>query len=294
MSSTTRKTGAVFLDYDQDQLDRAYDQSAWVPHWKSIEDKTGPASARVRETMPPRVEAYGPSPAETLDIFAPKGARNLPVMVFVHGGAWTRMTKNDASYPAPTFVANGAIYVALDFACIPAARVPEMVDQCRRGLAWVVRNAAAFGGDPDRVFLSGHSAGAHMAGCLLTTDWKAHGLDRYPVRGALLLSGMFDLHAVLLSSRRSYVHVSAEEIAALSPMRHLHRLGCSVGVITADMDSPEFKRQSRVLADALEGMGRLAFRDELFNTNHFEQPEQLAEADSVVGRAALRLMGLRD
>ncbi|MBM3485622.1 MAG: alpha/beta hydrolase [Alphaproteobacteria bacterium] len=294
MSSTTRKTETVFLDYTQDELDRAYDQSAWVPHWKSIEDETGPASARVRARMPPRVEAYGPTVAETLDIFAPQSARGLPVMVFVHGGAWTRMTKNDASYPAPTFVANGAIYVALDFACIPAVRIPDMVDQCRRGPLWVVRNAAAFGGDPDRIYLSGHSAGTHMAGCLLTTDWNTHGLDRYPVKGALLLSGMFDLHAVLLSSRRSYVHVSAEEIAALSPMRHLHRLLCPVGVVTADMDSPEFKRQSRVLADALEGMGWLAFRTELFNTNHFEQPEQLADPDSIVGRVALGLMGLRD
>ncbi|MGI4939888.1 MAG: alpha/beta hydrolase, partial [Janthinobacterium lividum] len=153
-------------------------------------------------------------------------------------------------------------------------------------------NAASFGGDPSRVFLAGHSSGAHLAAVLLTTDWHARGLSATPVRGALLMSGTYDLYPVMLSSRRSYLRATQEEVAALSPLRHLDRLPCPVTVTWADQDSPEFKRQSDVFATALQGMGLLAGRHVLFNTSHFEEPEQLNRPDTLLGGVALTMMGL--
>jgi arylformamidase len=165
-----------------------------------------------------------------------------------------------------------------------------VVQSCRTAIAWTVRNSNSFGGDSNRVFLAGHSSGAHLAACLLTTDWSAHGLPRDAIKGGFLMSGMYDLHPVLLSSRSSYLHLTPEEIVVFSPIRHLDQITCPIAVVSADEDSPEFKRQSNVFAEVLEGMGRLASRTVAFNANHFQEPERLANPNSEVSRTAFSLM----
>lgn len=282
----------LFLGYSQDQLDRVFDQSAWAPRMKELEEELASASAAARRQTPPRTERYGESDAEVLDIFAPPGVRNAPVMVFIHGGAWIRSSKDDASFPAPIFNGRGAIFIAVNYASLASVRMPEMAEQCRRAIEWVIRNASTFGGDPEQVFLSGHSAGGHLSGCILTTDWTARGLSANPIRGALLLSGLYELRPVVLSSRRSYVHLSQDEVNSLSPIRHLHRVKSPVTVISADEDSPEFQRQSKVFAAALDAMGLLAAQEIVFNTNHFEEALQLGQPGSAVARRALQMMGL--
>lgn len=282
----------VFLDYDQTQLDRAYDQSVWAPQMAQLEAEDGLASAALREIMPPVTRQYGPADGELIDIFAPAGGRSAPVLVFIHGGAWTRNTREDASYPAPTLVGRGAAYLAPDFGSLRTVRLPQMVAACRAAVAWAIGNAASFGGDPDRVFLAGHSSGAHLAACVLTTDWTAHGLPPDAIKGGFLMSGMYDLHPVVLSSRRQFLHLTAEEVAAFSPMRHLDRIACPIAIVSAEGDSPEFRRQSRVFADALEGMGRLASRMVVRDANHFEEPKRLADPQTEVSRAILSLMGI--
>lgn len=112
------------------------------------------------------------------------------------------------------------------------------------------------------------------------------------MKAALLLSGIYELYPVLLSSRRTYVHVSAEEAAALSPLRHLDQVSCPVSVLAADGDTPEFKRQAEVFAQALRGMGRLAATRTLFNTNHFQGVNQLGDPQSDVTQAVFAMMGL--
>ncbi|MBS7542145.1 alpha/beta hydrolase [Ancylobacter oerskovii] len=282
----------VFLNYDQQELDRAYDQSVWAPQMAQLEADDGLASAAVRKIMPPLTKQYGPAGSDVIDVFVPEGARAAPILVFIHGGAWTRNTREDASYPAPTFVGRGAAYLAPDFGSLKTVRLPQMVESCRAAVAWTIRNAGSFGGDPGRVFLAGHSSGAHLAACVLTTDWTAHGLPRDAVKGGFLVSGMYDLHPVLLSSRREYLHVTPEEVVEFSPIRHLDRISCPIGIASGDGDSPEFARQSDVFARALEGMGRLASRTVAVDANHFQVPGRLAQPDTDVSRAAFRLMGI--
>jgi arylformamidase len=109
----------------------------------------------------------------------------------------------------------------------------------------------------------------------------------------MLMSGMLDLYPVVLSSRSSYLKITTDEQAAFSPMRHLDRIACPIAIVSADQDSREFKRQSAVFAGALAGMGRLASRTELFNTNHFQEVEairargQHGQPGSVLPDAAL-------
>jgi arylformamidase len=292
LSKSSAAAKPVFLGYDQEELNKAYDQSFWAPQMAQLEADDGTASAAVRKTTPPVTKQYGPTNADLIDVFAPASGRAAPALVLLHGGAWTQNTKDDVSYAAPTFMGRGAAYLAPDFGSLKAARLPQMVESCRAAVAWTVRNCDSFGGDSSRVFLAGHSSGAHLAACVLTTDWTAHGLPRDAIRGGFLMSGMYDLYPVLLSSRSSFLHITSEEIGEFSPIRHLDRITCPIAVVSADEDSPEFKRQSNVFAEVLEGMGRLASRTVAFNANHFQEPERLADPDTEVSRAAFSLMGI--
>lgn len=291
---------AVFLDYTQEELDRAYDQRAWAANAEEVIARYGSISRAVKARYPFTTERYGPGADETLDIYPPvmaagpgasaaaDGKPGAPVHVFIHGGAWRRLTKEESAFPAPAFVENGVVFAALDFSVIPKVRLPAMADQCRRALVWLWRNAWRFGGDPGRIHLSGHSSGGHLAAVALTTDWTALGLEQSPLRSGLCASGMYDLGPVLLSGRSSYVKLDKAEEDALSPMRHLDRIGCPVAVAVGDGETPEFKRHARDFAAALRAKVRhAAALVEGKNLNHFEIALTLGQPDGVLGKIAL-------
>jgi arylformamidase len=275
----------VFLDYTQEQLDQAYDQLVWAPHRDTVQAAIRKDCEAVRQKMPPRTERYGKSEMQVLDVFASPGASRAPVLVYLHGGAWLRGSRLDVCYPAPALAAKGAALVVPDFNNVSEVSLPQMVQQCREAVDWTVRNAASFGGDPDRIYLAGHSSGAHLASCVL--------LGNDTIKAALVISGMYELHAPLLSARSKYVRITPEELDATSAMRHLGRIRCPVAVAWSVGDSPEFRRQGQVFSAALEGMGRLAYRTEVFSPNHFEEPRQLADPDSQLGRVLAALMAGR-
>jgi arylformamidase len=274
----------VFLDYTQAELDQAYDQLVWAPHRDAIQAEIRKDCEAVRKAMPPRTERYGKSEMQLLDVYAPAGASRAPVLVYLHGGAWLRGSRLDVAYPAPALARRGAALVVPDFDNVAAVPLPGMIEQCRQAVDWTVKNAASFGGDPGRVYLAGHSSGAHLASCVLL----GHGA----IKGALLISGMYDLHAPLLSARSKYVKVTPEEVDAASAMRHLGRIRCPVAVAWSVGDSPEFRRHGQILSAALQGMGRLAGRLEVFSANHFEEPRQLADPESELSRLLYSVMGL--
>jgi arylformamidase len=283
----------VFLDYDQAALDRAYDQAAWAPNMQEVLQRRAAASDAVRARLgPPRRVAYGPTPIEQLDVFVTTRP-DAPVMVFLHGGAWRGGEARAQAFAAELFVRSGAHLVLPDFATVMDVGLDGMVAQVRRAVAWVARNAPTFGGDPARIHVGGHSSGGHLAANVLVTDWaKDFGLPADLVKGGLCVSGMYDLKAVRLSARSSYVTFDDRIEHELSPQRHLDRLRAPVVVAYGERDSPEFQRQSREFAAALDRAGRLRALLVGQGMNHFEIPETLASADGLLGRAALALMGL--
>jgi arylformamidase len=283
----------VFLDYDQAALDRAYDQTQWAPNMQEVLQRRAAAGDAVRARLgAPRSFAYGPSSVERLDVY-PAPRAGAPVMVFLHGGAWRGGDARSQAYPAGMFVGAGAHWVVPDFATVMDVGLDGMVAQVRGAVAWVARHAADFGGDPTRVYVGGHSSGGHLAGNVLVTDWATEfGLPPDVVKGGLCISGMYDLKAVRLSARSSYVKFDDRIEHALSPQRHLDRLTAPVVVAYGERDSPEFQRQSREFAAALERAGRLRRLLVGGGLNHFEMPETLASPDGLLGRAALELLQL--
>jgi arylformamidase len=284
----------VWLDMDQQELDDAYDQAVYAPNSEQIALRRTVNSAAVRARLGFKRVAYGPTPVEMLDIYATKAAK-APVMVFIHGGAWRAGSAKDNAEAAELFVNAGAHYVVLDFANVMelGGSLFPMVEQVRRGVAWVHRNAASFGGDPERIYVAGRSSGSHLGGVVLITDWqKDFGLPADLVKGALLSSGMYDLKPVRLSKRGAYVKFTDEMEEALSTQRHLARINCPVVLAHGTYETPEFQRQTREFAAALKAAGKPVTLLVGEGYNHFEIPETMANPYGLLGRAVLELMGL--
>jgi arylformamidase len=289
------KGPAVWLDMDQAELDAAYDQIKYAPNLPQIVKRyaTNSEDARARLGAPRRY-AYGPTLIEALDVYMTKRT-NAPINVFIHGGAWRAGLAKDSAYPAELFVHAGAHYVVPDFINVVEANgnLMSMAEQVCRAVAWVYRNAQSFGGDPNRIYVSGHSSGGHLAGVVLVTDWKKDfNLPADTVKGGLCCSGMFDLKPVRLSARSAYVKFTDEIEQALSPQRHLDRLTAPVVVAYGTLETPEFQRQSRDFAAAVKAAGKPVQLLVGEGYNHFEIPETLASPYGLLGRAVLAQMNL--
>jgi arylformamidase len=286
----------VFLDYDQAELDAAYDQTAYMPHIQQLRDRWHSNSARTRDRLgPPLRQAYGPSAIEQLDIFQTKAPAPAPVFVFIHGGAWRSGSAQQYSAPAEMFVRAGAHYVAPDFAAVQDVEgsLFPMAEQVCRAIAWVYNNAASFGGDPDRIYIGGHSSGAHLAAVALAADWEQEfGLPPDLIRGGLCGSGIYDLHPVSLSHRSSYVRFTDAMVEKLSPTRHLARLRAPVIVAYGTDESPEFQCQARDFAAALRDAGKTVELIVGEHYSHLDLPETLCNPYGLLGAAVLDQMGL--
>ena len=284
----------VWRDMDQKALDDAYDQDVYAPNRPLIVTRRIAASERARQILglPQRV-AYGPSEYERLDIFSASAA-NAPINIFIHGGAWRRNKGPDYHLQAEPLIRAGAHCLIADFINVEQAGgdLLPMYQQVRRAIAWAWRNADSYGGDRDRFYISAHSSGSHLSACVLTRGWQEEGLSENFCKGALLLSGMYDLEAVRLSKRSAYVKFTDAMVAQLSPQRHLDGLRTPLVLAYGSQETPEFQRQTR---DFFAAVGAVGIPAELIvgeAYNHFELLETLANPYGLIGRALLRQMGL--
>ena len=294
VGARSQKGPRVWLDMDQAELDAAYDQSKYAPNQQQLSRRRAKNSeAAIKRLGPPQRFAYGPTPIEGVEVYVTKRP-NAPINVFIHGGAWRGGTAKEQAYPAEMFVNAGAHYVVLDFNAVQevGGSLFPMADQVRRAVAWVYRNAEKFGGDRERLYLSGHSSGGHLAGVVLTTDWKKFNLPPDIIKGGLCVSGMYDLKPVRLSARSSYVKFTDEMEHELSSQRHLGRLNAPLIVAHGTLETPEFQRQARDFAAAVQAAGkpvRLLVAEEY---NHFEIMETFGNPYGILGRAVLEQMKL--
>ncbi len=285
----------VWLDMDQKELDDAYDQSKYAPNLAQMQRRYASNSEIARQKLgAPKRMAYGPTAIEAMDVFTTTKP-NAPVMIFVHGGAWRAGLAKDYCFPAEAFVNAGAHFVVLDFINVveSGGDLMPMAEQVRRAIAFVAKNAAQFGGDPNRIYLSGHSSGAHLAGTALIADWqKDYGVAADVIKGAVLVSGMYDIKPARLSARSSYIKFTDAMEDALSTQRYLAKINCPVALLYGSLETPEFQRQSRDFAAAMQAAGKLVTLELTANYNHFEMMETLANPYEAAGRTALAMMKL--
>ena len=297
----TARGPLVWRDMDQKALDDAYDQDVYAPNRPLIVARRIAASERTRAILgPPQRVAYGPSEYEGLDIFRPSlpypasEGGGAPINVFVHGGAWRRNKAADYALQAEPLVHAGAHAVIIDFINVEQAGgdLFPMYEQVRRALAWTWRNAESFGGDPGRFYISAHSSGSHLAACFLTDGWREEDLPKNFCKGALLLSGMYELEPVRRSKRSSYVKFTDAMVEKLSSQRRLDGLHTPLVLAYGTCETPEFQRQTEEFCAAVRAVGKPAELVVGEAYNHFELLETIANPYGLIGRVMLEQMKL--
>ena len=262
--------GEAAIDYEAQ-----YNNRALVPDHPAVMAMWRETAEAARAAHPPLEIAYGPGEREVMDLF-PAGD-DAPVAVFLHGGYWQALDRSSFSGLAPALLAHGVSLAIPCYDLAPAVRLGQILRQVRAATDAVRARTGA------RPVVFGHSAGGHMAACLLSEARAS---------AAVAISGVFDLAPLIPTSLNVALRLDAAEAAALSPIHWPVPNGSTPGgtvldcVVGAD-ESPEFLRQSRMMADLWGAQGVETRYEALPGLNHFTVLDPLFDADSaLVGRIA--------
>jgi arylformamidase len=259
-------------------------------------------SAAARRATPGMLNLrYGGSDAQCLDLFIPSppdtghAAQLPPLLLFMHGGYWQELSKNESSFGATHCVNQGIAFAALDYPLAPQATVAEIVASCRAALAWLHANAATLGFDAQRIIVAGSSAGAQLAAMTaLAPDTALPGMPAGAgaacVRAVVLVSGIYELEPLLGTSINIALGLTRRTARALSPALHELKWFPSSIVCWGEVETAEFKRQSRDFAARLAQAGSACSVFEVAQRNHFDIILDLADPATALGRAVASLI----
>jgi arylformamidase len=273
----------------QEEIDREYNPRLGIPDVDALIAGWAERSAATRSRLPCRRGVrFGPTLAEHADVFpAPEGRAPAPVHVFIHGGYWRAFSAADFSFVAESAFAEGHAAVIVNYALCPGVSITEIVRQARAAVAWTWANAPSFGGDRERIVVSGHSAGGHLAARVAATAWsRDYGIPDDVVKGVLAISGLFDLEPVRRCWLQPILQITGDEVLEQSPMRRPPEPGRPPLLVAVGAEeTPEFRRQSRDFATLLKGPGCR----ELEGRNHFDVLDDLADPAGILWRDLVRI-----
>lgn len=214
------------------------DHPHWFARWAA---DSAAARAQLEATLNVR---YGGGPKQTIDLFP--GTDPRATVLFIHGGYWRSLDKNEHSFVAPPLVAQGVGVAIINYDLCPDVAIARIVEQCREGVAWLRREGARYGLPAQRLIVAGHSAGGHLAAMLVATDWLSRGLPG-AVAGAVAISGVFDLEPLLQVSFNNDLKLDAAQARASSPIHLRPRRGTPLLLAVGADETSEFIRQSWLL-----------------------------------------------
>jgi arylformamidase len=240
-------------------------------------------SERARRTLPVQRDLrYGSAPRALIDYFpAPESSPRPGLLVYFHGGYWQELSKDDSASLAPAWHAAGVAHAVVGYTLAPAARLPDIVAECRAALAWLHAQAGALGFDPDRIVAGGSSAGAYLAAACA---------DATPVRlrGIVPVSGIFDVAPLIGTSIDRALGLDAGTAASLDLLRTPRRF-CPAVVAWGEIETDAFKAQSRAFAARLVAGGAPCTTLEIAGRNHFDVIFELGDPASPLFAAARAL-----
>lgn len=253
----------------QDEIDREYNAGAAVPDNASIVANWVAESARVREQSISRLGLkYGPTVEEYLDFFS--GGSGTPLHIFIHGGYWRRFTAREFSFVAAGLNREGVSVAVVNYALCPRVTIDEITRQIRAAIAWCHTHAKMLDCDPQRLTVSGHSAGGHLTGMALATDWERdYGLPLDTLKGGVPISGLFDLAPFPYSYLQPSLQLTWDQVARNSPINQVRPATAPQLVAVGGNESGEFRRQSKDYASTCQSKGSSAHYFEIEGANHF-------------------------
>ena len=282
----------VWGGFTQAELDREYSPSSCIPDIMVEIAKYVAESARAKQLLPNfRTLAFGPHKDEVLDFF-PADRAHAPLHVYIHGGYWQELSKDESCFAAPNFVAHGAAFAVINYTLAPHATLDEIVRQCRAALVFLHANAAGLGFDPNRITVSGSSAGGHLVAMVMATDWSAFGAPADLVKGGCAVSGVFDLEPLRLTYINAPLHLDAISARRNSPLHHLPSTPLPLIVSFGDNETAEFKRQTGEFAAAWIARDYPVSFVPMPGFNHFDVILELNNPASPLFRSLAAMMGV--
>jgi arylformamidase len=282
----------IYRGFDQEELDTQYRAAATVPNMQDFIDDYISLSAVARDTAKCITDIkFGPGEEETLDLFPVPGKTDAPLFVFIHGGYWRMLSKNESSFMAPNLVSHGVAVASINYTLVPPADIDQIVAECRRSIAWLYNNAAEHGIDPNRIYVGGSSAGGHLTGMMVAGGWQEElGLPADVIKGGVPMSGLLDMEPIVGCFVNEWMQMSMEDGLRNSPDRNLPQDGCPLVVAVGGDETDEFRRQSKDFADLWQSKGWQAEYLECAGINHFNAPLELCKPDSEMTQKLLALI----
>lgn len=239
----------------QDDIERQFNPRAWATDVEAQHALRGKLSAEARQRLKGEFNIpYGDTPRQALDIYH-AGKGDAPIVVYLHGGYWRVGEKEKQAILAEPLVQSGFPVVMLGTDLCPAVSLDTIVEQVIRGIVWTAKNAKRIGGDGQRIYLYGHSAGAHLAAMGLAEDWTRHGLPADLIRGATMVSGIYDVEPVLHISVNDLIKLTADRVHALSPQFHPPRVPVPLVLAAGGEEAPGWIAQTEEYAEACKLAG---------------------------------------
>jgi arylformamidase len=230
---------------NKEEVERGYNNRAAVPEHPQHFATYAAWSKAAREKYAPKTNLrYGPNPGELLDLFLPAGTPR-GTYLYIHGGYWRALSKDDYSFVAGPLVDQGIAVAVMEYDLCPRVSIATIVDECRRAVSWLARE-----GPNGPLVVGGSSAGGHLAAMMFATDWTSHGLAKSPLSGGVSLSGVHDLRPLVQFSFNSDFKLDDAEAWRMSPLAYRSRTSAPFVIACGSDETTEFVRQSQILWDA--------------------------------------------
>jgi len=277
----------IYKQYNQEQLDNQYNNRLHVPDFATYLERWDERSAATREKYAFIKDLqYGDHPRECLDIF-PCNKPNAKVLVFIHGGYWQMFDKTKFHFVAEAFLPHNVTTVVINYPLAPAATIDEMVNSCCNAMVWLQQNLAAFNADATKVYIAGHSAGAHLAAMIMCNQWS-NKFQNF-IEGICLISGLFNLIPIQLCYVNEVLHMNKEMAIRNSPINLEPVQPCPLLVAAGTTETEEFKDQSRQLYSNWKNKVPVELI-ELPGMNHYSVLDSLVDENVLLYKAMLTLM----
>ena len=274
--------------------DGQYNNRANVPeHPELLAEWAAKSAAWADDAKTMRTLVYGDSDAEMLDLFL-ADAEGAPVHMYIHGGYWQANDRKSSSFVARPLVEAGAHVAVIDYGLCPDVTIDEIAYQCRAALALLYRCVRGFGGDPDRITVSGHSCGGQLVGMVMATDWAEFGEDLPTdlVKGGVSVSGVFDLDPLLNTTINIKVGMDAETARRNSPLFMEPACAAPLALLWGADETDAFRWQSETMAGAWGAKGVETVAEAISGVNHFTVLTGMEDPAHPATRAILQQLGL--
>lgn len=277
--------------HNQAEIDKEYNAISMVPDLNQYAEHDTNLSNQVRDELNHISGVkYGSKSTETIDIF-PSEYEDSPVLIYIHGGYWCSMNSHDFHFVARGPVLKGITVVMPNYSLCPSVPISTITEQMRAVVSWVYHNIVQYNGNPERIFIAGHSAGAQQVGMLVSTNWKQnYNLPNNIIKGGIPISGIFDLTPLYYSWLQPTIFLDQYSISTQSPLLQIPDDGPPLLISVGENESNEFIRQSKDYHTEWTEKGLTSSLLIQPGKNHFTAIHELNDPNSLLLNAMIKFI----